>query len=380
MTSLAMPAGTDMSENMQPTIIAINTIGLVLAVAAVGLRVAARKIASAPLWWDDWLVVFALVVGVVYYFMNVAWFVPHGLGKHIWAQADLAEAIWAFRLGLFIQELTYTTIIAIVKYSILAFYWRIFRVPSIRLPIQILAGIVTCWAIALWLVTIFQCTPVQGFWDLTIESNCTVNVTSFFFGNSIPNIFTDVALMILPTPYIWGLQLVRAQKIALISIFTLGTFIVVISATRLAYVLHLDLVSVDITWHFNNTEIWTTLEAYIAIICACLPSLKPIISLVFKSAFASRKATSNSNLNGSTQRSGTWANIKNSLNAEKKMPGDDENRLFKRLPGNEDGTVRVKVMASVSERSNAASDSDLELGDMNRVQIRRDFDVQWDKA
>ncbi|RDW91625.1 hypothetical protein BP5796_02790 [Coleophoma crateriformis] len=380
MTSLAMPAGTDMSENMQPTIIAVNTIGLVLAIAAVGLRVAARKIAGAPLWWDDWLVVLALVVGVVYYFMNVAWFVPHGLGKHIWAQADLAEAIWAFRIGLFIQELNYTTIIAIVKYSILAFYWRIFSVPSIRLPIQILVGIVTCWAIALWLVTIFQCTPVQGFWDLTIESNCTVNVTSFFFGNSIPNIFTDVALMVLPVPYIWRLQLVRAQKIALISIFTLGTFIVVISATRLAYVLHLDLVSVDITWHFNNTEIWTTLEAYVAIICACLPSLKPIASLVFKSAFASRKATSNSNLNGSTQRSGTWANIKNSLNAEKKMPGDDENRLFKRLPGNEDATVRVRAMASVSERSNGASDSDVELGDMSRVQIRRDFDVQWDKA
>ena len=42
----------------------------------------------------------------------------------------------------------YVVIIAIIKYSILMFYWRIFRLPSFKLPLQIMAGITTAWAIA----------------------------------------------------------------------------------------------------------------------------------------------------------------------------------------------------------------------------------------
>ena len=51
---------------------------------------------------------------------------------------------------------------------------------------------------------------------------CAVNVNQFFNGNSIPNIITDAAILILPLPYIWKLQLPLAQKLALSSIFALG--------------------------------------------------------------------------------------------------------------------------------------------------------------
>lgn len=61
MTSYEMPAGTDLSESMQPTILAVNIIGFVLSAAAVGLRLVARKMSNAPLWWDDWMIVLALV-------------------------------------------------------------------------------------------------------------------------------------------------------------------------------------------------------------------------------------------------------------------------------------------------------------------------------
>lgn len=38
--------------------------------------------------------------------------------------------------------------IAFVKLSILAFYWRIFNIPSIKLPIKIVAVAVVCWLFA----------------------------------------------------------------------------------------------------------------------------------------------------------------------------------------------------------------------------------------
>jgi hypothetical protein len=41
--------------------------------------------------------------------------------------------VWA--MGLFVAEYTYTLSIVFIKWSILAFYWRIFNInPTIRLP------------------------------------------------------------------------------------------------------------------------------------------------------------------------------------------------------------------------------------------------------
>ena len=75
-------------------------------------------------------------------------------------------------------------------------------------------------------VSIFQCIPVSGFWDRFLATpdapKCGVEVTKFFEANSIPNIITDVAILILPIPYIWKLHLPTKQKLGLITIFILG--------------------------------------------------------------------------------------------------------------------------------------------------------------
>lgn len=73
--------------------------------------------------------------------------VSQGLGKHIWAAPATARYGWA--LGLFITEILYTVGIVAVKWSILAFYWRIFgTLSSIQLPIWALFVMVCFWGIA----------------------------------------------------------------------------------------------------------------------------------------------------------------------------------------------------------------------------------------
>lgn len=188
--------------------------------------------------------------------------VPHGTGKHIWVAPPTATKAWA--IGLFVSEMAYTATLSTVKWSTLALYWRIFNArKSIRVLIWVLCGIVSAWAIAVvsfakaleplspslkessassvlksltprslqFLVTLFQCIPVNAFWDRFDTENpmapedfrCGVDVKMFFKGNSIPNIITDALIIILPIPYVWSLQLQRAQKVALAGIFALGT-------------------------------------------------------------------------------------------------------------------------------------------------------------
>jgi hypothetical protein len=54
-----------------------------------------------------------------------------------------------FSIGLFTAELTYTGVIVFVKFSILAFYWRIFaESTSIKLPIAVMASAAFMWGVA----------------------------------------------------------------------------------------------------------------------------------------------------------------------------------------------------------------------------------------
>ncbi len=72
--------------------------------------------------------------------------IDHGLGRHVWTGPPDAALAWA--KGLFVSEVSYTCIICSVKFSLLAFYWRIFKQSKIRIPIYVLSAIVSAWGIA----------------------------------------------------------------------------------------------------------------------------------------------------------------------------------------------------------------------------------------
>ena len=148
------------------------------------------------------------------------------------------------------------------------FFLRIFGKRSIRIPIYILAMIVTGWAVSvvsfkadlrsskrllsfvqLGFYNYFSMQPRSRLrkciltshivprmmfflkasteliipqWDRSTNPTCSVNVYAFFIGNAIPNIITDWSLLILPIPYVWRLHQRRAQKVALCGVFGLG--------------------------------------------------------------------------------------------------------------------------------------------------------------
>jgi len=50
-------------------------------------------------------------------------------------------------LGLWLGELFYTFALAPAKLAFLAFYWRIFRISSIKLPIKIMVAVIMLWSV-----------------------------------------------------------------------------------------------------------------------------------------------------------------------------------------------------------------------------------------
>ncbi|OAQ67640.1 hypothetical protein VFPPC_15712 [Pochonia chlamydosporia 170] len=281
------PPGVDLSQNKQPLIIAITVATWGLALTMVICRIVGRRMRGLRLWLDDWFIIVALLPALGHLLGMAAYAVSRGLGKHVWVAKP--DAVYAWALGLFIAEICYTLTLVSVKLSILSFYWRSFAVrDSIKWPIFVLVSIVCIWGIAVLLVTFLQCLPTRAVWERfnpvnpmsPDEYHCGADQIKFFYGNAIPTIATDLMMLALPVPYIWRLQLPRIQKVALGCVFLVGIFVTIVSIVRFYYLLSLDLTDPDVTWNFVAVGVWSIVEGNIAIVCACLPFLKPIINKI----------------------------------------------------------------------------------------------------
>ncbi|KAI1204849.1 uncharacterized protein F4807DRAFT_454337 [Annulohypoxylon truncatum] len=278
---LILLRSVDLSESRQPNIYASITICFFFALVCVMLRFWCRRVKGSGLWLDDWLILVAL--GCSFGLMvNELWWMPRGLGRHVWSFGP--NVVEYFYIGLFIAELTYTGTIIFVKFSVLALYWRLFQNTSIKVPIGIIASAVLMWGTAVFFLTLLQCIPTRGFWDKSIEASCDVDSAKFLFAISIPNIAIDITLLALPIPYVTKLNLSRSQKRIIISLFLLGGFVCIASIMRLVAVVTQPS-NEDITWNIINQSIWASVEAYFAIISACLPTMRPVWLVVRQKRF-----------------------------------------------------------------------------------------------
>jgi hypothetical protein len=114
--------------------------------------------------------------------------------------------------------------------------------------------------------------------------------------------------MIIPLPYIWTLRVPLYHKILIAIMLVFGSFACFITIIRLTKVITVDLT--DPTWGTVDLMIWTGLEVYSAVICCCLPTLRPLIRFVWnKLGLKQLSSTGNSDPSKPTSNgAGTWRN------------------------------------------------------------------------
>lgn len=81
--------------------------------------------------------------------------------------------------------------------------------------------------------------------------------------------------------------------------FLTGLFVTICSAIRLQYITRVDNFT-NVTYYYNKIGLWTGLEAYLGIVCACMPAILGPIARFFTSVVGSRlssgsKSNSDSN-------------------------------------------------------------------------------------
>jgi hypothetical protein len=100
-------------------------------------------------------------------------------------------------------------------------YYRIFRFPYFKIWAYIIGTFVILWVICITFLFIFICVPVQKLWYPDLPGRC-INQVSTWIANAVSTIATDVAILLLPIPQVWKLQLRISEKIAVLIAFSLG--------------------------------------------------------------------------------------------------------------------------------------------------------------
>lgn len=122
---------------------------------------------------------------------------------------------------IFFVIVTYQLAIATVKAAFLLQYRRCFPLPTLQRVCDILLSFVSLSGLAFALTVTITCIPVEGDWARLPPLKC-INRPVFWFINAIVNVVTDVVIYCLPIPLLKTLPIVKFQKIALISVFSIG--------------------------------------------------------------------------------------------------------------------------------------------------------------
>lgn len=98
-----------------------------------------------------------------------------------------------------------------IKITVCSQYYRIVSETRYRMPCLVIAAVVVAWSLAMVLLTIFSCIPVESSWDFTIkDKDCSILAKNWIV--SLGNIITDFILLIMPLPVILRLEMKPSQK------------------------------------------------------------------------------------------------------------------------------------------------------------------------
>ncbi|KAI0183597.1 hypothetical protein EV127DRAFT_474986 [Xylaria flabelliformis] len=260
---------------------AFSVIFSVIPVVAVTLRFKARHMTRSPLLWDDWTILVALVRVAV-----------GGMGQHLKIDVDgnpiYDDKFVIFQKTVFAVDISQLTALGPTKLSVLLLYRRIFGVHGRRFNIisKALITLTIAWTIAFLFTNIFQYEPVSGYWSKEPQNRvATQELTRMYLSQSYADVSLDVAIISLPVPLVWKLQMSFDRKVAISGIFLLGalTTAASIARTTIQYGVarEFETQNPDITYYLCPIVYWPLIESALGITAACLPMLRPIAQIQY---------------------------------------------------------------------------------------------------
>ncbi|OAL47140.1 hypothetical protein IQ07DRAFT_130494 [Pyrenochaeta sp. DS3sAY3a] len=256
---------------------------MILPLVFVLLRLWAKRLAKR-IGWDDYLTIAALVVSLTCSILQLATAIHGYLGSHQPLDANGLPIMDDPGLIFFEQTKFALNMISIiglglVKSSILILYKNIFDVRKFRIIVYCVLGYVIAWTVSFSFSHLFTCYPITVFIEPYYGNKC-VQTVPMFLALLYTDVIADVVILVLPIPMVLSVRMETKKKLAVIAMLGLGAAVCAVSITRVVatysiageYLKHPD----DVIYYTAPVFFWTNIELSLGVVCACLPTLRPI--------------------------------------------------------------------------------------------------------
>jgi hypothetical protein len=220
--------------------------------------------------------------------------VKNGLGRDLWALE--AEQITNVLFYYYLGEIFYVVALGISKISILFFYLRVFPSKGFRTLTYSVMGLSVAYTVTFFFATTIQCWPISlawTQWDGLHQGTCNNIHLQGWIAAAI-NIILDTMVMVLPLRHLAKLNMSLKKKVMVMAMFSVGIFVIVISAIRLYSLVHFANTQ-NITWDYVEAGMWSLVEIDVSIVCGCMPAHRLLIAKAWpkiRSTLNSEKGTS----------------------------------------------------------------------------------------
>ncbi|KAL8634910.1 MAG: hypothetical protein Q9226_009414, partial [Calogaya cf. arnoldii] len=217
---LCLTAIPSLAESRGGELVATVTVLMVIATIAVILRLYARKVSGAKFGTDDYLIIVALILtyGLD---INSYYAIKAGTGRHMITLT--LDQITSFVKTYQATQVLFGCSITATKLSILFFYNRLFPYRTFYI-VSLITGIASIlWWIGLMLTSFLHCRPFVYNWDKSIPNGYCVNDNLVGYTITSINIVGDLVVLILPIPWLWGMNMAVPKRMAVVGLFVLGS-------------------------------------------------------------------------------------------------------------------------------------------------------------
>ncbi|KAI1415141.1 hypothetical protein F5Y13DRAFT_5933 [Hypoxylon sp. FL1857] len=238
--------------------------------------------------------------------------------------------------------------------SIVSSYLRIWSGKRFKIFCHVLLAILCLFGLTLFFGGVFACVPIALSWtppspDSRSPNQC-INLPLFMFITSTLNTAADLVIFAIPVPLVRKLQIAKKQQIALIGVFTIGAIVCGASVMRLVSIYELGPTD-DPSVTGIRLGLWSGVESNLAITCACLPTLRPMIVRMFPKLLNATVNSSQSWHRSAVGRrwTGRPTHDENGTYRMRELPSDDLSRDDSKL-GKDDielGAIRVSHIVRV---------------------------------
>ncbi|KAJ3545083.1 hypothetical protein NM208_g2692 [Fusarium decemcellulare] len=293
------------------TIISLTT-AVIAARIYLRLGIQKRRLLGSDLWmtaaWAMGIVVAAFCITFIR--MGV---MEQGIDPSLKAYDGSKEEKQYIRKLLWISTLPFLTSFYICKSALLCVYLQV--IPAFMTSRRMFLWATIGFVGVSYLITIIlfftTCTPISRFWTLDPNRQCLLSSWMIFVRTSWAlNFAGDVFIFALPWLIVPDLMVKGWLRVGIYFTFLLGLINMVISIVRFVKLYGGNEGEISlVTIHF-----WNSLDLYIGLVIACLPSLRPYFNLATESrAFNYVKGKTTSRLSGHTATASTQSSEAMSL-------------------------------------------------------------------